>query len=54
MIKLYKFCIYRYLLESYYGLKIRTMIIAHLKEDYARAIEVPYMKNEILEMLDQK
>ena len=30
------------------------MIIAHLKEDYARAIEVPYMKNEILEMLDQK
>jgi len=45
--------LYRYLLERSYGLKIRTMIIAHLKEDYARAIEVPYMKNEILEMLDQ-
>ena len=46
--------LYRYLLERYYGLKIRTMIIAHLKEDYARAITVPYMKNEILEMLNQK
>ena len=39
--------LYRYLLERYYGLKIRTMIIAHLKEDYARAITVPYMINEI-------
>ena len=46
--------LYRYLLERYYGLKIRTMIIAHLKEDYARAIIVPYMINEIRDMLTSK
>ena len=46
--------LYRYLLERYYGLKIRNMIIAHLKEDYARAIIVPYMINEITDMLKQK
>ena len=46
--------LYRYLLERYYGLKIRTMIIAHLKEDYARAIIVPYMIKEIRDMLIQK
>ena len=40
-------------MERYYGLKIRTMIIAHLKEDYARIIKVPYMINEIRDMLNQ-
>ena len=43
--------LYRYLLEEYYGLSIKSQFIAHLKEDYARGIEVPYMKNEILKML---
>ena len=43
--------LYRYLLEEYYGLSIKSQFIAHLKEDYARGIEVPYMINEILKML---
>jgi hypothetical protein len=44
--------LYRYILEEFYGLSIRNQLIAHLKEDYARGIEVPYMKDQILKMLD--
>jgi len=43
--------LYRYILEEYYGLDINNQFIAHLKEDYARGIEVPYMKDQILKML---
>ena len=43
--------LYRYILEKFYGLSIRNQLIAHLKDDYARGIEVPYMRDEILKML---
>ena len=43
--------LYRYMLEEYYGLAIKNQFIAHLKEDYARGIEVPYMKDQIIKML---
>ena len=41
----------RNILEEYYGLAIKNQFIAHLKEDYARGIEVPYMKDQIIKML---
>ncbi len=43
--------LYRYILEEYYGLKIRNQLIAHLKDDRVNAIVTPYMREEIVEML---
>ena len=44
--------LYRYILEKFYGLKIRNQLIAHLKDDSVNAIVTPYMKDEIIAMLD--
>ena len=43
--------LYRYILEEFYGLKIRNQLIAHLKDDTVNAIITPYMRDEIVEML---
>ena len=44
--------LYRYILEEFYGLAIRDQLIAHLRDDYARGIIMPYMRKEIKKMLD--
>ena len=46
--------LYRYILEKFYGLKIRNQLIAHLKDDSVDAIVTPYMKDEIIAMLDHR
>ena len=42
---------YRYILEEYYDLQIQNQIIIQLQSDGANKYELPYMKNNILEML---
>ena len=43
--------LYRYILETYYGLKIHNQLIAQLHEDGVNAHVAPYMKDEIIAML---
>ena len=43
--------LYRYILEEYYDLEIQNQIIIQLQSDGANKHELPYMKNNILEML---
>lgn len=43
--------LYRYILEEYYDLEIQNQIIIQLQSDGANKYELPYMKNNILEML---
>ena len=38
---------YRYLLEKYYGFKIRNQVIAHLGEDNCEGYDTPYHKSHI-------
>ena len=42
---------YRYILEEYYDLQIQNQIIIQLQSDRANKYELPYMKNNIKEML---
>ena len=46
--------LYRYLLETYYDLEIYEHLIIHLKDYDCEGIHVPYMKNDILNMLNSK
>ena len=46
--------LYRYILETYYGLKIHNQLIAQLHDDGVNAHVAPYMKDEIIAMLDHK
>ena len=46
--------LYRYILETYYGLKIHNQLIAQLNDDGVNAHVAPYMKDEIIAMLDHK
>ncbi len=46
--------LYRFLLEEYYGLKVRNQVIAHLKDEEVDAHLAPYMRSEILTMLEYK
>ena len=43
--------LYRYILEEYYDLQIQNQIIIQLQNDGVNKHELPYMKNNILEML---
>ena len=43
--------LYRYILETYYGLKIHNQLIAQLHDDGVNAHVAPYMKDEIIAML---
>ena len=44
--------LYRYILEKYYDIKVSRQLIAHLKDDGLESHSTPYMKKEILDMLD--
>ena len=44
--------LYRYILEEYYNLKIRNQVIAHLKDDGVDAHLAPYLKRDIINMLE--
>ena len=46
--------LYRYILETYYGLKIHNQLIAQLHDDGVNAHVAPYMKDEIIAMLDNR
>ena len=43
--------LYRYILEEYYDLEIQNQIIIQLKSGNVNKYELPYMKNNITEML---
>ena len=43
--------LYRYILETYYGLKIHNQLIAQLHDNGVNAHVAPYMKDEIIAML---
>jgi len=44
--------LYRFLLEEYYGYRVRNQVIAHIKDDGVDAHIAPYMRNEIVLMLE--
>ena len=44
--------LYRYILEEYYGLTVRNQVIAHIKDDGVDAHLAPYMRKEIMMMLE--
>ena len=44
--------LYRYILEEYYNLKVRNQVVAHIKDDGVDAHVAPYMKMEIMNILD--
>ena len=44
--------LYRYLLEKYYNLKISEHIIVHLKDEECEGIHAPYLKNNIIKMVE--
>ena len=46
--------LYRYILEEFYGLRVRNQVIAHIKDDGVDAHLAPYMKKEILKMLEYR
>ena len=46
--------LYRYILETYYGLKIHNQLIAQLHDDGVNAHVAPYMKDEITTMLNYR
>ena len=46
--------LYRYILETYYGLKIHNQLIAQLHDDGVNAHVAPYMKDEIIAMLHNR
>jgi ATP-dependent exoDNAse (exonuclease V) beta subunit len=43
--------LYAYILETFYERKVKSLKIVHLTEDKAIPMEVPYMKDIVLEML---
>ena len=44
--------LYRYILERYYGLNIRNQMIVHLTDDGSKVIDTPYMRTEIVKMVN--
>jgi len=46
--------LYRYLLEEYYGLKIGQHMILHLKEEECIGVHTPYLKNNVLKMVETR
>ena len=43
--------LYRYLLEEYYGLKIGQHLILHLKDEECIGIHAPYLKENVIKMV---
>ena len=46
--------LYRYLLEEYYGFKIGQHMILHLKEEECIGVHTPYLKNNVLKMVETR
>ena len=44
--------LYRYILEKYYGIMIARQLVAQLKDDKVETFSMPYMKNEIVTILN--
>ena len=44
--------LYRYILEQYYGISINNQLIVHLQDDKVNALVAPYMRDEIISMLN--
>ena len=44
--------LYRYILEECYGIRINNQLIAHLKEDEARGYVAPYMRDTIVDIIN--
>tara|TARA_Y100001970_G_scaffold275829_2_gene377599 strand:+ start:11229 stop:11933 length:705 start_codon:yes stop_codon:yes gene_type:complete len=44
--------LYRYLLEKYYNLEVSEHIIVHLKDEECEGIHAPYLKNNIIKMIE--
>ena len=43
--------LYKYILETYYGIEVSDHLIIHLMEDSTKAYHTSYMKNEILSLI---
>ena len=46
--------LYRYLLETYYGLKIYEHVVVHLKDLECIGLHAPYMKDTIIKMIETR
>ena len=44
--------LYRYILEKYYEIPVARQLVAQLKDDGVETYSTPYMKNEIVSMLN--
>tara|TARA_B110000014_G_C20088376_1_gene569528 strand:+ start:531 stop:1241 length:711 start_codon:yes stop_codon:yes gene_type:complete len=44
--------LYRYLLEEYYGIEVTQHLIIHLKDNECLGLHVPYMKENVLKMVN--
>ena len=44
--------LYRYILEKYYEIPVARQLVAQLKDDGVETYSTPYMKNEIISMLN--
>jgi hypothetical protein len=42
---------YRYILEKYYGINVTRQLVAQLKDEGVESLSMPYMKNEIKNMI---
>ena len=42
---------YRYILEKYYGINVTRQLVAQLKDEGVESHSMPYMKNEIKNMI---
>ena len=45
---------YRYILENYYGLKVGSQTLFHLKQDKFKTHSVNYHKDDLVNMLKEK
>ncbi|MBC8437168.1 PD-(D/E)XK nuclease family protein [bacterium] len=45
--------LYRYILEEYYGMKVKNSFIVHLKVGGSETIKCPYLKESIIKMLEE-
>ena len=46
--------LYRYILETFYALKISEQLIVHLQENDCIGYHAPYIKNTVLEMIKER
>ena len=43
--------LYRYILEEYYGIKVTRQLVAHLKDESVQSYSMPYMRDDIINMI---